>query len=89
MVRKHLAPDLGHIPLARLSAQAIQGYLSAKLRAKPLSPTSIAYQFGILREALRHAIVQFREPKTERGRRPVALPPLLVNALRLARGDAR
>jgi integrase len=177
MVRKHLVPTLGHIPLARLSAQAIQGHLSAKLRAETLSPTSIAYQFGILREALRHAvrwgllvrnptdfvepprrarremhvldeeqsrlflaearrtspyyllyltavltgmrqgellglrwgdidlalaevsvqrnlsrigpITTFREPKTERGRRVVALPPLLVETLRAARGTAR
>jgi integrase len=176
MVRKHLVPALGHIPLARLSAQTIQGYLSTTLRAATLSPTSIAYQFGILREALHHAvrwglvvrnptdfvepprrarremrvldeeqsrlflaearrtspyhllyltamltgmrqgellglrwgdldlalaevsvqrslsrvgrIVTFREPKTERGRRVVALSPLLVDTLRAARGTA-
>src|SRR3990172_6631363 len=37
IIRLHLAPTLGHIPLTRLSSQAIQGYFSQKLEAG-LSP---------------------------------------------------
>ena len=175
-VRVHLKPAFAHIPLGRLSAQAIQGYFSQQLRARRLSSTSLRYQFAVLREALYHAVrwgvlvrnpcefvdpprpraremrvldeeqtrlflaearrssryallyttavltglrqgellalawgdvnvalglvsvqrslsrvgrtVTMKEPKTQRGRRTVALPPLLCEALRAARDDA-
>jgi integrase len=175
-VRVHLRPALGHVPLARLGPQAVQGYLSQQLQAGRLSPTTVQYQYGILREALGHAVrwgllvrnpcdcvdpprrspremrvldeeqvrlflaeaqrssrhyvlyltalltgmrqgellglrwrdvdlaigaitvqrslsrlgseVTFKEPKTPRSRRLVAIPPRLVEELRTARGDA-
>ena len=54
-VRVHLTPDLGHIPLSRLSPQVIQGYLTRKLQSG-LSTTSVRYHAAILHEALRHAV---------------------------------
>ncbi len=55
LIRLHITPALGHVPLARLSPQAIQGYLSGKLRAG-LSSTSVLHQFRVLHEALKHAM---------------------------------
>jgi hypothetical protein len=54
-VRRHLTPALGSIPLVRLTAQAIQGYLGQKLR-DGLSATSVRYHHGILRHALASAV---------------------------------
>jgi integrase len=51
----HLAPVLGHVPLARLSPQAIQGYYSAKLAAG-LSPSTLRRHAAVLHVALRHAV---------------------------------
>lgn len=53
--RVHLRPALGHVPLARLSPQDVNRYLGEKLRAG-LSPTSVQYHFGLLHEALSHAV---------------------------------
>ncbi len=55
-VRVHFKPALGHTPLARLSAQAIQSYFSKQLRGGRLSSTSLRYQFAVLNEALGHAV---------------------------------
>lgn len=54
-VKKHIAPALGHMPLARLSAPAIQNYLTRKLEQK-LSTTTVRYHAAILNEALNHAV---------------------------------
>ncbi len=54
-IRVHLTPDLGHIPLSRLSPQAIQVYLTRKLQSG-LSTTTVRYHAAILHEALRHAV---------------------------------
>ncbi len=55
IVRVHLAPALGGIPLRHLSAAAIQRYLSEKVAAG-LAPKTVAYHRTILREALAHAV---------------------------------
>jgi integrase len=55
ILRVHLLPALGHLPLQRVSAQAIEGYLADK-RRKGLSSTTVQYHFGILHEALGHAV---------------------------------
>jgi integrase len=55
VVRVHLLPALGHMPLARLSPQAVQMYVSQKL-AQGQSATSVHCHFAILREALGHAV---------------------------------
>ena len=54
-VRLHLAPALGHLPLLRLSAPAVQGYLTQKLQ-EGLSATTVRYHAAILGEALRRAV---------------------------------
>ncbi len=46
-IRVHLAPTLGHAPLARLTPQAIQGYISDKSR-QGLSPTTVRYHVAIV-----------------------------------------
>ncbi len=56
ILRKWVIPHLGQTPLPRLSAQAIQGYLSARQREGRLSPTSLQYHYGLIREALGHAV---------------------------------
>jgi hypothetical protein len=54
VVRVHLCPALGHIPLSRLSPQAIQGYITSKLQ-EGLSPTTV-----------RHHIMLLHKPSTAR-----------------------
>ncbi len=66
IVRKHILPTLGHIPLTALSPQAVQGYFSSRLQGKkdergrwvqrPLSPTTVRHHGMLLHEALRHAV---------------------------------
>lgn len=55
IVRHHFVPTLGHLPLARLSPQAIQGFLGDRLQ-KGLSPTTVLYHYRVLHESLRHAM---------------------------------
>lgn len=55
IIRRHLTPALGHIPLARLTVQEIQGYLSHKL-SEGLSSTTLLHHHRLLREALKHAV---------------------------------
>lgn len=55
IIRVHLTPALGHVPLAALSAQAIQGYMSRKL-ADGLAPASVRTHHRVLSQALRHAV---------------------------------
>ena len=49
-VRLHLNPDLGRIPLPKLSPQHIQRYLNEKSET-PLSARSVQYQHAIVRSA--------------------------------------
>lgn len=55
ILRVHLSPALGHLPLQRLSAQAIESYLAEKHR-RGLSSTTMQYHYGVLHEALSHAV---------------------------------
>lgn len=55
ILRKHLVPDLGHYPLQRVSAQAIEEYLAVK-RAHALGASSLEAHYGLLHEALGHAV---------------------------------
>ena len=54
IVRVHLAPGLGQVPLARLSPQQVQAFLNAK-SAGGLSPRSVAICRAVLRQALGQA----------------------------------
>src|SRR3990172_6202846 len=61
IIRTHLVPKLGHVPLDRLSAQAIQGYLCEMLRnggtrQQGLHPNSVHKNYRVLREILGHAV---------------------------------
>jgi integrase len=51
IVRVHLRPALGHVPLASLTAQHVQGLLNAKA-ASGLAPRTVGYLRGVLRQAL-------------------------------------
>ncbi len=60
-VRLHLVPDLGQLPLTKLSAPHLRTWLSGKQQlagpaGKPLSSRSIAYQHAVLRAALSDAV---------------------------------
>jgi integrase len=54
-VRVHLKPALGHWPLNRLEPMHVQDLIDEKLR-QGLSPKSIRYMHGILRNALNQAV---------------------------------
>ena len=54
IVRVHLAPGLGHVPLARLTPQQVQAFLNAKSTGK-LAPRTVAYLRAVLRQALGQA----------------------------------
>jgi len=54
-VRVHLKPALGHWPLNRLEPMHVQDLIDQKLR-EGLSPKSIRYMHGILRNALNQAV---------------------------------
>jgi integrase len=51
VVRVHLCPALGDVPLASLTAQHVQGFLNAKAAAG-LAPRTVGYLRGVLRQAL-------------------------------------
>lgn len=55
VIRRHIIPALGHVPLGMLSPQAIQSYFSRKLQ-EGLSSTSVHGHYRIVREALGHAV---------------------------------
>jgi integrase len=55
MVRLHIVPDLGRIPLARLSPRDIQGLINYKLTTE-LSPRTVQYIHAVLRHALAQAL---------------------------------
>jgi integrase len=55
VIRVHLGPALGHVPLSALSAQAIQGYMSRKLQ-DGLAPASVKTHHRVLSQALRCAM---------------------------------
>jgi integrase len=55
LVRLHIAPEIGTIPLARLSPQDVQELLNRKLHAG-LSPRSVQYIRAVLRSALARAV---------------------------------
>ena len=54
MARVHISPELGRIPLAKLTAQDVQSFLNRK-QAGGLSPRTCQYLHAILRRALGQA----------------------------------
>lgn len=55
VIRLHVVPDLGRVPLQRLVPQHVQTWLN-DLAARGLSPRSRAYARAILRSALAGAV---------------------------------
>ena len=55
LVKRHLIPALGKIPLSRLSPQDVQAVMNRK-RAEKLSPRYVQYMRSILRSALNQAV---------------------------------
>ncbi len=55
IIHRHLIPGLGKVPLARLTAQAIQWYVS-QASNRGLSSTTALYHYRVLHEALQHAV---------------------------------
>ena len=62
-VRQHIVPELGDIPLLRLTAQAIEGWL-LRMQAKQLSPATVHQAFRVLRTALRQALTWGMIPRS-------------------------
>jgi integrase len=54
IARLHLNPELGRIPLARLSPSDVQRYMT-KMRASGLSTRTVQYHHAVLRRALQDA----------------------------------
>src|SRR5438445_11771698 len=54
-VRQHIVPDLGGIPLLRLTSQVIEGWLS-QIQAKQLSAAAVHRAFRLLRPAVCQAV---------------------------------
>ena len=62
-VRQHIVPDLGGIPLLRLTSQAIEGWLS-QIQAKQLSAATVHQAFRVLRTALCQAVAWGMVPRS-------------------------
>ncbi len=62
-VHQHIVPDLGGIPLLRLTSQAIEGWLS-QIQAKQLSAATVHQAFRVLRAALRQAVAWGMVPRS-------------------------
>ena len=71
IVRLHLAPALGKIPVGELRPADVQGYLNAK-SASGLAPRTVAYHRNVLRQGLGHAE---RTELVWRNVAKLALPP--------------
>jgi integrase len=71
IVRLHLAPGLGEIPLTELRPGEVQAYLNAKA-VSGLAPRTVAYHRNVLRQALGHAE---RTELIGRNVAKLALPP--------------
>lgn len=62
IVKRHIIPSLGHIPLTKLQPMHIQEYYTSRLQEGRLdgkgglSPNSVIRHHAILREALKHAV---------------------------------
>lgn len=57
MIKTHIIPDLGHIPLKNLKTTSIQGWVNDLRNKKNLSPKSIRNIFLNLKAALSKAVV--------------------------------
>jgi integrase len=56
-VRRHIVPDLGDVPLLRLTAEAIEVWVS-RLQSTGLSGSTVHQAFRVLKTALRQAVAR-------------------------------
>lgn len=95
-VRRHLIPELGRVPLAKLTPQQVQGMLNRNLAAG-LSPRSVHHLRAVLRRALNHALrwdlvarnvaVLVDPPRVPRRDVPIMTPAEARQFLSVARDD--
>ena len=56
LVRLHILPTLGRIPVAKLSPQHVHSLIAHKIREGHLAPRTIQYMHSVLRAALNQAV---------------------------------
>jgi integrase len=56
LVRLHILPSLGRVPLAKLTPQHVHSLVTKKVREGRLSPRTIQYMHSVLRAALNQAV---------------------------------
>ena len=97
LIRQHIMPTLGHVPLAQLQPLDLQRFYAAKLRdgradgkSGGLSSRTVRYLHGLLREALGHAVkwrlvgqnaAEAAEPPRQIKHEMTALDPDAIQAL--------
>ena len=62
MIKNHISPALGHIPLKKLTTAQIQQYLN-RMQAEGLSSNTVRKHYTLLHNALQHAIRQELIPR--------------------------
>lgn len=58
MIRNHIAPALGDIPLQKLTVQQVQNYYSEKIKAGKISSNTVRKHHDLLNRALKVAVKQ-------------------------------
>jgi integrase len=56
LVRMHILPALGRLPLAKLTPQHVHSLIARKTREGRLAPRTVQYMHSVLRAALNHAL---------------------------------
>lgn len=57
MIKNHISPALGHIPLRKLTTAQIQQYLNRKM-VEGLSPNTVRKHYTLMHNAIQHAVRQ-------------------------------
>ena len=62
MIKNHISPALGHIPLKKLTTAQIQQYLNRKM-LEGLSPNTVRKHYTLIHNAIQHAVRQELLPR--------------------------
>ena len=97
LVRLHILPTLGRVPLAKLTPQQVHSLVTQKVREGRLSPRTIQYMHSVLRAALNQAVrwrmvhynaaAMVSTPRVTRREVPALTPADARILLDAARGD--
>ena len=97
LVRLHILPTLGRVPLAKLTPQHVHSLVTQKVREGRLSPRTIQYMHSVLRAALNQAVrwrmvhynaaAMVSTPRVTRREVSVLTPANARILLNAARGD--